>query len=163
MQYVEKVRNYTGTMPLREAVERSVEECIKEDILVSFFRRNRAEAIHVSITQYNQEAHMARIAETNRRQGRKEGREAERECINQLNEKLLADERIEDLRRSARTQKGLSGNSDFHPLNIKKVTSSINRTFKVSLTHQRMFLFIFNHHFRAHEINVTRNFVRIFF
>ncbi len=96
MQYVEKVRNYTGTMPLREAVERSIEECIKEDILVSFFQRNRAEAIHVSITQYNQEAHMARIAETNR----KKGREAGRECINQLNEKLLADERIEDLQRS---------------------------------------------------------------
>lgn len=30
MQYIDKVRIYTAAMPVREAVEKSVTECIKE-------------------------------------------------------------------------------------------------------------------------------------
>ncbi len=56
MQYVECVRKYAdrpGTA-LEEAVERAVGECIDRGILAEFLRKNRAEAISVSIFEYNE-------------------------------------------------------------------------------------------------------------
>lgn len=46
MQYVERVRSYARQpdMTLETAVECAVDECIKENILADFLRRNRAEA-----------------------------------------------------------------------------------------------------------------------
>ena len=41
-------------MPLKAAVERTVKECIEEDILADFLRKNRAEVIAMSIFEYNQ-------------------------------------------------------------------------------------------------------------
>ena len=41
-------------MPLKAAVERAVKECIEEDILADFLRKNRAEVIAMSIFEYNQ-------------------------------------------------------------------------------------------------------------
>ena len=54
-QYVAKVRKYTADMSLNEAVERAVDECIKENILADFLRKNRAEVISMSIFEYNKE------------------------------------------------------------------------------------------------------------
>lgn len=56
MQYVECVRRYAD-MPdvtLEEAVSNAVDECIKRGILADFLRRNKAEAISVSIFEYNE-------------------------------------------------------------------------------------------------------------
>lgn len=56
MQYVEYVRRYTA-MPevkLDEAVARAVDECIENGILTEFLRKNKAEAISVSIFEYNE-------------------------------------------------------------------------------------------------------------
>ena len=46
-----------------------VTECIKEDILAEFLKKNRAEAIEVSIFEYNEELHLANL----RREGYEEG------------------------------------------------------------------------------------------
>ena len=46
-------------MPLAEAVERAVNECIRERILADFLFRNRAEAIEVSIFEYDEEKELA--------------------------------------------------------------------------------------------------------
>ncbi len=57
MQYVDCVRHYTA-MPgvkLNEAVTRAVDECIEKGILAEFLRKNKAEAISVSIFEYNEE------------------------------------------------------------------------------------------------------------
>ena len=56
-QYVARVRKYASdpNIVLEEAVERAVEECIKEGILAEFLMRNRAEVIKVSIYEYNRE------------------------------------------------------------------------------------------------------------
>ena len=56
--YIEKVRKYASDMPIEAAVERSVNECIKEGILADFLLQNKAEAIAMSIFEYDQEAHM---------------------------------------------------------------------------------------------------------
>ena len=45
-------------MPFEEAVEKAVDYCIKNDILADFLSRNRAEAIAVSIFEYDGEKHM---------------------------------------------------------------------------------------------------------
>ena len=54
-QYVAKVRKYTKEMSLDAAVERAVDECIREGILEEFLRGNRAEVIAVSIFEYNKD------------------------------------------------------------------------------------------------------------
>lgn len=69
MLYNERVRNYARQMSIEEAVERAVTECIKEDILADFLMKNRAEAIKVSIYEYNEELHLANT----RREGYEEG------------------------------------------------------------------------------------------
>ena len=57
MCYVEKVRTYNKTMAIADAVAVAVDECIKEEILADFLRRNKAEAIQMSIFEYDQELH----------------------------------------------------------------------------------------------------------
>lgn len=69
MLYNERVRNYAKEMPLQEAVEQAVRECIEEGILAEFLKRNRAEAIKVSIYEYNEELHLANT----RREGYEDG------------------------------------------------------------------------------------------
>ena len=80
MVYVQKVREYQKTMPLEDAVDRAITECITEGRLVEFLSRHRAEAKNVSIYEYDEEKHMAQ----ERAQAREEGHEAG------LTEKLIS-------------------------------------------------------------------------
>ena len=52
-EYVSRVRRYAKEMPIGEAVERTIEECIRENILREFLEKNRAEANAVSIMKKN--------------------------------------------------------------------------------------------------------------
>ena len=54
-QYVSKVRTYKKTLKLNEAVEKAVEECIREGILQEFLLANKAEVIAMSIFEYDRE------------------------------------------------------------------------------------------------------------
>lgn len=72
-QYVEQVRTYIQQMPLSEAVEKAVDDCIKNGILADFLAKNRAEAIAVSIFEYDEEKHMKSERKEWREIGRKEG------------------------------------------------------------------------------------------
>ncbi|MCB6611366.1 hypothetical protein V3C10_18320 [[Clostridium] symbiosum] len=88
----ERVRTYAGTMSLKNAVERAVEECIRDNVLAEFLRNNRAEAMKVSIYEYDEEKTM--------RQMREEGEMS----FAILTKKLLEDSRQEDLLRAADEQ-----------------------------------------------------------
>ncbi len=57
-QYVAAVREYAKEMPLLEAVESAVDSCIRQGILEDFLRKNRAEAIEMSIFEYDEEKHL---------------------------------------------------------------------------------------------------------
>ncbi len=57
-QYVAQVRTLAEELPLPEAVEKAVDDCIKNGILSDFLAKNRAEAIAVSIFEYDEEKHM---------------------------------------------------------------------------------------------------------
>lgn len=63
IQYTDRVRQYNQTMPLAEAVERAVNECIEEGILSDFLRKNRSEVIPMSIFEYDEERHLRTVHE----------------------------------------------------------------------------------------------------
>lgn len=73
MQYVEKIRKYAKKLPLKEAVEQAVTECIREEILRDFLTKNRKEAISVSIFEYDEEEALKYIREEEYRRGLDEG------------------------------------------------------------------------------------------
>jgi hypothetical protein len=75
MQYIERVRGYAAQMPIQEAVERAITECIREDILADFLKRNRAEAMKVSIYEYNEEQHLATVRSEGYEDGLSDGLE----------------------------------------------------------------------------------------
>ena len=52
-QYVEKVRTYTKEDNLGNAVERAVNECIRDGILADFLTQNKSEVIAMSIFEYD--------------------------------------------------------------------------------------------------------------
>ena len=72
-QYVAKVRKYTADLSLNEAVERAVDECIKENILADFLRKNRAEVISMSIFEYDKEEEEQKLQATYEKIGEKRG------------------------------------------------------------------------------------------
>lgn len=70
-QYVDQVRTLARELPFPKAVEKAVDYCIGNGILADFLRENRAEAIAMSIFEYDEEKHM----KNEREEGREEGRE----------------------------------------------------------------------------------------
>ena len=51
--YVAKVRSLAEQMPLDDAVQKAVTECIQENILANFLRKNQAGGIAMSIFEYD--------------------------------------------------------------------------------------------------------------
>ena len=75
MIYVTKVRKYAAVMDIQAAVECAVNECIKQGVLKDFLLRYKAEAIQMSIFEYDEEREMQLIKESMRQVYSKEGRE----------------------------------------------------------------------------------------
>ena len=78
-QYVGRVQLYASQMPLAEAVELAVSECIRERILSDFLQKNRAEAIAVSIFEYDEEKELALLRQAEREEGWEAGLETGRQ------------------------------------------------------------------------------------
>lgn len=68
-----RVRQYRKELPLNEAVELAVNECIREDILTEFLSEHRAEVIEVSIFEYDKEWEEKKLREAEYEAGRQEG------------------------------------------------------------------------------------------
>lgn len=62
-QYTSRIRMYTKTMSLEDAVEQAINECIQEGILSEFLSKNKAEAKAMSIYEYDEEKHMRQTRE----------------------------------------------------------------------------------------------------
>ena len=71
--YVERVRKYRAVMPIEQAVEKAVTECIRENILADFFKKQRAEVVAMSILEYNEEEELKKIRASERRGGYDDG------------------------------------------------------------------------------------------
>ena len=72
-QYVEQVRIFAKNLPLSEAVEQAVDYCIENGILTDFLKKNRAEAIAMSIFEYDEEKHLKNEREFGYQRGHEVG------------------------------------------------------------------------------------------
>ena len=70
--YTDKIRAYTEEMELSEAVDRAMDECIREDVLREFLMKHRAEARAMSIFEYDQERHMQQEREAGIEKGKEQ-------------------------------------------------------------------------------------------
>ena len=97
MQFVDCVRNYQKSYPLDEALEYAIDDCIRNQILTDFLRKNRAEVLHTVLFAYDQEEHI-------RMEKEESWVEAEKETTSRLNRLimiLLQAKREDDLIRAA--------------------------------------------------------------
>ena len=92
--YVERVRIYAKQMPLADAVERAVNECIEEGILSDFLKKNKAEVISVSIFEFDEERYYQILREEGRMQGE--------DRLNRLYSILIDLDRLDDLKRATK-------------------------------------------------------------
>ena len=99
-QYVAKVRKYVSkNISLEEAVTRAVDECIEEGILAEFLMKNKAEAIKVSIYEYDKEFEEKKLRKAEYEAGVEAGIElGERSLLeNQIRKKLKKGKPIEQI------------------------------------------------------------------
>ena len=72
-EYVARIRTYSAEMPLTDAVEKAITECIHENILRDFLLKNRAEAKAMSIYEYDEEKTLRRFREEGYEDGERNG------------------------------------------------------------------------------------------
>ena len=90
-------------MPISEAVEQAIRECIEEDILAEFLTQNRAEAKQVSIYEYDEEKHLRMEREENYEKGYKLGEEAgyklgaQQKVMDQVKKKLARGASVDEI------------------------------------------------------------------
>ena len=68
-----RVRKYAKEFELNEAVKLAVDECIRNNILSEFLRKNKAEVIAMSIFEYDEKAVRQVYYEDGLQAGRKDG------------------------------------------------------------------------------------------
>ncbi len=79
--YVETIRNNAKIMPLTEAVEQAVDDCIRSNVLREFLRKQRAEVVKMSIYEYDEEREMRLIREDERELGIEIGRKKKEKML----------------------------------------------------------------------------------
>ena len=72
--YVARVRKYAAEMKLEDAVNKAIEECIKEGILADFLQKNRSEVKMWSILEYDQEVEEKKLRKAEYEAGLETGR-----------------------------------------------------------------------------------------
>ena len=73
-EYVARIRTYSADMPLTDAVEKAITECIHENILRDFLLKNRAEAKAMSIYEYDEEKTLRMFREEGYEDGERNGK-----------------------------------------------------------------------------------------
>ena len=72
--YVARVRKYAVEMKLEDAVNKAIEECIREGVLADFLQKNRSEVKMVSILEYDQEVEEKKLRKAEYEAGLETGR-----------------------------------------------------------------------------------------
>lgn len=103
MIFVDTVRKYQEQMKFDMAIEKAVDECIRNGILEDFLKRNKAEVLRISIFEYDQETHMKQEREESEAIGEARGKKKgyietlTRQVIRKLDRGVNVDEIIEAL------------------------------------------------------------------
>jgi len=90
---VSKIQSYQKSMPVNEAVNKAVEECIRENILADFLRAHRAEVLEVYLSEVDEDILRERLMEEGEQrgyqQGIQQGQQSEREAnLQKLKDKI---------------------------------------------------------------------------
>ena len=72
--YVARVRKYAAEMKLEDAVNKAIEECMKEGVLADFLQKNRSEVKMWSILEYDQEVEEKKLRKAEYEAGLETGR-----------------------------------------------------------------------------------------
>lgn len=91
-EYTTRVRQYTSVMSIENAVDKAINDCISEGILAEYLSKYKAEAIKMSIYEYDEERQ--------RQFDKEEGIEAGETRFATLTNILLENEAIEELKRA---------------------------------------------------------------
>ena len=122
-QYVSKVRTYKKTLSLNEAVEKAVEECIREGILREFLLANKAEVVAMSIFEYDREWEEEILRNEEFEAGRELGEQLGKELGEKLGRELGKEEEqknTEKARRRADSEKMRADNAERELLILKE-------------------------------------------
>ena len=99
--FINEIRaNITEGLILSEAISQAMDTCIRKEILVDILSKQRSEVYDMLLTEFDEE----RYERTLRQDAFEEGIEVEKKRLNKLNEILLSEGRIEDLRKSTVNQ-----------------------------------------------------------
>lgn len=99
MQFVAQVNQNRKTMPLQEAIEKAVKDCMTQDILKEFLENNRNQVVSTTLEEFDQELYEKIIRDEGRQEGIEEGRRLERENTEKERQRLdAAEKEIERLK-----------------------------------------------------------------
>lgn len=74
MIFVDKVRRYSEEKTLEKAINQAIEECLKENVMADFLKKNKSEVMKVCLYEYDEEKQREWDREEGRAEGRVEGR-----------------------------------------------------------------------------------------
>ena len=100
--FVDRVRIYNDSMPIEQAVDEAVRECIEKDILVDVLEEERSAVMLEMLTYFDEKGYEEGLREEAREKGLKEGRE---EGLREGREKGLKEGREKGLKEGR--EKGL--------------------------------------------------------
>ena len=130
--YVARVRKYAKYMQLETAVKKAVDECIQEEILEEFLRKNRAEVIAVSIFEYDEKREKELIRKAEFAEGERVGLEKGERVGLEKGEKIGMKEgmdRIFEINRLFRkkyTEKQIAEKMGLDEQEVRKILERLN-------------------------------------
>ena len=105
MIYTITVRKYSKSLPLSEAVDRAISECIKTGVLKDFLEKNKAEVRSVSIFEYDEEKHMRNVQLQGEKIGEKRGLKMGENLLGQLITILINEGKRDEIALVAKDEK----------------------------------------------------------
>lgn len=95
--FIDRIRSWKKKlMTMEEAVNKAIEECIRENILSNILKKHRNEVFDMILREYDEEAHIKKEKEWSREEGMVEGQKR----ITSLYQKLLEEERMGDMQKA---------------------------------------------------------------
>ena len=67
--FVDKVRNYSKSMSLTDAVDQAVDECVEDGVLEGFFNKHRREVRNMVLTEFDEEKFLKMVRAEERAAG----------------------------------------------------------------------------------------------
>ena len=107
--FINEIRaNITEGLILSEAISQAMDSCIRKEILVDILSKQRSEVYDMLLTEFDEERYERTLRQDALEEGIEKGIvkgiEVEKKRLNKLNEILLSEGRIEDLRKSTVNQ-----------------------------------------------------------